>query len=201
MREVLVRDFGFSIMQDIPILLAADSAAANRKMAVENAAAMANPGDWAEFGVWKGDTARWMLPHLAPDAHLHLFDSYKGLQRDWSALPAGSFAVDTPPTFDDPRVIMHNGWFHDTAPQALADCNLTFIHIDCDLYESTLDALWSLPPLAPGTMILFDEYVHNLGNKPVDDEHRAFTEWVTNTGYPYMYLWRTAWTQVAVEIQ
>lgn len=157
-------------------------------------------GDWAEFGVYDGTTANALLPHLGPDSTFHLFDSYEGLAREWSGLPAKSFRLETPPVFTDERVVMHNGWFSDTVSQALEDSTLAFIHMDCDLYESTLDALWSLPPLREHTLILFDEYVHNLGGKPVDDEHRAFTEWVEDNGYKWKYLWRTAWTQVCVEL-
>lgn len=156
-------------------------------------------GEWVEFGVYQANTADMMLEMLPDDGVLHLFDSYEGLARDWSALPAGSFAT-APPKFTDERVVMHDGWFEDTVMDALEGRVLSFIHVDCDLYESTLDALWQLPPLREGTIILFDEYVHNLGGKPVDDEYRAFTEWTTDNNYEFEYLWRTAWTQVCVEI-
>ena len=171
----------------------------NRRLAVQNACTYQRfDGEWAEFGTYQGETATWMLDYLPEDGTLHLFDSYQGLPRRWSGLPKGSFKTE-PPSFDDPRVVMHNGWFEDTV-NVLADSNLAFIHIDCDLYESTLDVLWQLPPLRSGTIILFDEYVHNLGDKPVEDEYRAFTEWVADSGYKWRYLWRTAWTQVCVEI-
>lgn len=176
-----------------------DGAVANREIAIRTAITYQRfEGEWAEFGTWKGDTARIMLPYLPESGSLHLFDSYDGLSRDWGALPKGSFKTD-PPVFNDPRVVMHNGWFEDTV-SVLSDKTLSFIHIDCDLYESTLDVLWQLPPLRAGTIILFDEYAHTLGGKPVDDEHRAFTEWIADSGYRFRYLWRTAWTQVCVEI-
>lgn len=198
---LLVNDFGFAIMRDIPILDGCpEGSVANRKKGIDTACTFVRfEGDWAEFGTYKGQTATWMLPFLGDDCTLHLFDSYEGLARDWSGLPAGSFKTE-PPVFDDERVVMHSGWFSDTIYEALEGKTLSLIHIDCDLYESTLDALWQLPPLREHTLILFDEYVHNLGGKPVDDEHQAFTEWIEDTGYKWKYLWRTAWTQVCVEI-
>jgi predicted O-methyltransferase YrrM len=196
-----MNNFGHDIMDQIPLIETnATDPQGNRIFAVQQATSLAGAGDWAEFGVWKGGTAREMLKHLPQDGSLYLFDSYEGLHRDWSRLPAGSFKLDSPPVFEDSRAVMVNGLFKDTAAQALAGKTLGFVHIDCDLYESTVDALQSLPSLDSGTIILFDEYVHNLGDKPVDDEHRAFTEWITKTGYGFRYLWRTPWTQVCVEI-
>jgi hypothetical protein len=196
-----MNNFGHKIMDEIFVIETnVGSPQENRLFAVWAASNLAPAGDWAEFGVWKGSTAEKLLKHLPEDKLLYLFDSYEGLHRGWSALPAGSFKLDKPPVFDDPRVVMVNGLFEDTVAEALADKTLGFLHIDCDLYESTLDVLHSLPPLQAGTIILFDEYVHNLGDKPVDDEHRAFTEWVEDSGYDFQYLWRTPWTQVCVEI-
>lgn len=188
------------VLDAIPLLPnCPEGAAANRELAIQTACTYQRfEGEWAEFGTWQGSTARMMLPYMLKDGMLHLFDSYDGLSRDWGALPKGSFKTE-PPVFDDPRVVMHNGWFEDTV-SVLSDKLLSFIHIDCDLYESTLDVLWQLPPLREGTIILFDEYAHTLGNIPVDDEHRAFTEWIADSGYQFRYLWRTAWTQVCVEI-
>jgi hypothetical protein len=196
-----MNNFGYPIMETIPLLDSGlEGSQPNRMFSIGAASELVTFGDWAEFGVWKGSTANEMLKYLPEDKSLYLFDSYEGLHREWSALPAGSFKLDEPPRFNDPRVLMVNGLFEDTVGPALAGETLGFLHIDCDLYESTLDVLHSLPPLKPGTILLFDEYVHNLGDKPVDDEHRAFTEWINDTGYEFEYKWRTPWTQVCVEL-
>lgn len=197
----MTNNFGHPIMDEIPLIdSGVEGSQPNRIFSIDAAVKHVRFGDWAEFGVWKGSTAQVMLSHLPSAYRLYLFDSYEGLHRDWSGLPAGSFKLKEPPQFNDPRVVMVNGLFEDTVPDTLADKNLGFLHIDCDLYESTIDVLYSLPPLEVGTIILFDEYVHNLGNKPVDDEHRAFTKWIADTEYEFKYLWRTPWTQVCVEI-
>jgi predicted O-methyltransferase YrrM len=196
-----MNNFGSKIMGLIPVAESGKvNSQANRIFSIQLAANHVKFGDWAEFGVWKGSTAEEMLKHMPDTQKLYLFDSYEGLHRNWSGLPAGSFRLSEPPQFDDNRVVMVNGYFEDTVTDALQGKDLGFIHIDCDLYESTLDVLHSLPPLKQGAIILFDEFVHNLGDKPVDDEYRAFMEWATTSKYEFKYLWRTPWTQVCVEI-
>lgn len=157
-------------------------------------------GDWVQFGVYKGDTARMMIDLLPQDSNLLLFDSFEGLQRDWvGPFTQGYFKTDIP-QFDDPRVAVVAGYFSDTAKHYVENRDIAFAHIDCDLYESTLDALYSMGDLRPGTILLFDEYVHRIGGQSVDDEHRALTEWVADTNHKVKYLWRTEWTQVCVEV-
>jgi predicted O-methyltransferase YrrM len=194
-------NFGSPIMDTIKVLPnAPEGSEKNRKLGIDTACKeITLDGDWAEFGVYQGTTARWLLNHIPDNTTLHLFDSFEGLAREWSGLGKGFFKTK-PPVFDDSRVEMYPGWFIDTVHNALHDKELSFLHIDCDLYESTVDVLNNIPKLRPGTIILFDEYVHNLANKPVDDEHRAFTEWIVMTGHNFEYLWRTAWTQVCVRI-
>ena len=59
---------------------------------------------------------------------------------------------------------LHKGWFKDSLTAYIADnphASFSLIHIDCDLYESTRDALEpTLMRLNPGGVILFDEVFH-----------------------------------------
>jgi hypothetical protein len=158
-------------------------------------------GDWVQYGVYDGYTAGHLLRYLPPDAELVLLDSFQGLPTDWlPGFPAGTFALDIPPTFADDRARVIPGLFADTAADALRGRDLALMHIDCDLYRSTLDALHSCGTLRAGTVLLFDEYVHEIDGVRSDDEHRALTEWAEQTGHAYTYLWRTTWTQVCVSI-
>jgi len=53
------------------------------------------------------------------------------------------------------------GFYKDTLPQFDPDVRFAFIHVDCDLYESTIDALDLLlarNQVAAGCMILFDDW-------------------------------------------
>jgi hypothetical protein len=158
-------------------------------------------GDWVQYGVYDGYTARHLLRYLPPDAELVLLDSFQGLPADWlPGFPAGTFALSVPPTFADDRARVIPGMFADTAADALRGRDLALVHVDCDLYRSTLDALHACGVLRVGTVLLLDEYVHELDDVRTDDEHRALTEWAEQTGHTFTYLWRTNWTQVCVSI-
>jgi len=159
-------------------------------------------GDWAEFGVFKGDCAKLMLSALPEGSSLLLFDSFEGLQEDWTtAWKKGAFALSEKsiPVFADPRVRMIKGYFSDTLPGYFTPLapRLSFIHMDADLYSSTWDVLRHCnDAIVPGTIILFDEYV--MWGK--DEEHRALIDWANEFGREFKYLWRTQWVQVAVRI-
>jgi macrocin-O-methyltransferase TylF-like protien len=160
-------------------------------------------GDWAEFGVYKGDCAKLMLKELPTRSALHLFDSFEGLPEDWVGnWKKGSFAMpaESIPVFTDTRVKVVRGFFKDSLPGYFSSsaAPLAFIHMDADLYSSTWDVLRNCNHvIVPGTVILFDEYV--MFGK--DDEHRAFVEWTREFGREFKYLWRTRWVQVAVRIE
>ena len=150
-------------------------------------------GDFAQFGVYRGNTARIIESLMTGDRKLHLFDSFEGLPEDWTkAKKKGAFrlAEDDIPVFDSPRVVVHKGWFKDTVPPwgQQTTTPLAFLHMDADLYSSTVDVLFNIDHLIPaGAIILFDEYV--MGH--TEDEHRALLDWAAKFGREYEYLWRS----------
>ncbi len=163
------------------------------------------PGHWAEFGVFKGDCARIMLDALPQNSSLFLFDSFEGLPEDWGGKwKRGHFGLGEgeEPVFANPNVVCVKGWFKDTLPEYFKnDQILSLIHMDADLYSSTWDVLRNINHvIVPGTVILFDEYIMSTKAGYSEDEHRAFTEWVEQSGRKFEYLWRTKWVQVAVRI-
>ena len=159
-------------------------------------------GDYAEFGVYRGGCARLIHALMFGDRKLHLFDSFEGLPDDWTeSKKAGAFRLepDQIPTFNSRRAVLHKGWFKDTVPEWAKTMtgSLAFVHMDADLYSSTLDALFGINKLvAKGTIILFDEYVFGAQ----DDEHRAFTDWAEQYSRKFEYLWRTVGPQVCVRV-
>ena len=137
------------------------------------------PVSYLEFGVFKGVTLRYwtkLLKH--PDSFFHGFDSFEGLPETWGLLVNKQvFNVGgVMPKFDDPRVRLFKGWFSDTLPkyvQAFRPHASLLLHLDADLYSSTIFVLRQMRPfLRPGTIFILDEFF--------DREHelKAFTEFL-----------------------
>ncbi|MGH3931889.1 MAG: class I SAM-dependent methyltransferase [Pseudonocardiaceae bacterium] len=153
-----------------------------------------------EFGVYKGRTLT-----VIADARKHKqvfgFDSFQGLPEDWrSDIPAGTFATEQLPDIVGAELVV--GLFDDTLGDFLANHPgpVAFLHLDADLYSSTVTVLKHVGPrLHPGSVIVFDEYFNYPGWQ--QHEHRAWREFVAQTGIECRY---TAYTfnheQVAVVV-
>lgn len=66
------------------------------------------------------------------------------------------------------RVSVYEGWFKDTLTQINSEKKFAFVHLDCDLYESTFDVLhhlFSYQHLSEGAMLLFDNWYCNKASK------------------------------------
>jgi hypothetical protein len=158
-------------------------------------------GHYLEFGVFTGGTMRYMA-RRKPGQHFHGFDSFEGLPEEWSGFWLGknAFSVDGRlPSVPD-NVTLHKGWFSDTLPpwRATNPGKVAFMHIDCDLYSSTVDILENLADrMQAGTVVLFDEYF----NYPNWENHefKAWKEFVAKHGIGYEYI-GFARQQVAVRI-
>lgn len=164
-------------------------------------------GDWCQFGVFRGATARVFEAVIPPDRILHLFDSFEGLPEEWvqGGWKQGHFKVpvDKVPLFDPSRVQVHRGWFNNTVPifRSTHDDSLAFLHIDSDLYSSAIDVLDGLNELiVPGTVLLFDEFFMLANGKVSEDECRALLDWSQRNGRQWEPLWRTNWVQACVRI-
>jgi hypothetical protein len=159
------------------------------------------PGHYLEFGVFTGGTIRH-LAKLKRDQTIHGFDSFEGLPEAWGGFGLGRSAFSKSGRV--PRVpanvVLHKGWFRETLPR-WRETNtglIAFMHIDCDLYSSTVDILETLAgQLQLGTVIVFDEYF----NYPNWERHefQAWQEFTTKHDVQYEYL-GYARQQVAVRI-
>lgn len=122
------------------------------------------PGALAEVGVYRGGTAR-LLALAQPSRRLLLFDTFSGLPpvRDGVDLHhCGDFAdtsLEAVRRFvNHPRAEFRCGLFPATAA-GLEDLTFAFVHVDCDLHDSVRDCCeWFYPRLAPGGVLLFDDY-------------------------------------------
>ena len=159
-------------------------------MAAALAAAPAE-GLYLEFGVYSGATLRQIAQH-APAGTVFGFDSFEGLPEHWrSGFGAGAFSVEGLPEVPGAELVV--GWFDATLPGFLAEHPgpVAFLHLDADLYSSTVTVLDALADrLRPGTVVLFDEYFNYPGWE--EHEHRAWGEFVERTGISFEYLGLTA---------
>jgi O-methyltransferase len=133
--------------------------------------------DYLEFGVYRGESMAWWSDHITDSAARFIgFDTFTGLPEAWTAeAPAGTFSVaGQPPRFHDPRCSFEVGLFQNTVPQFLSKFtrrNRLVLHLDADLYSSTLFVLTSVSRLViPGDLLFFDEFA------TPTDEFRAFDD-------------------------
>jgi hypothetical protein len=156
---------------------------------------------WVEFGAWMGETTRLIA---STGHHVHSFDSFRGLPEKWrdanaalnpadratfttQFLSKGSFSRRGRPPFPDApgtNITWHVGWFSETLPRFLEENperNVSFVHIDCDLYVSASAALRLLAPrLAPRAILVFDELINYAEFE--QHEMRALVELATGSG-------------------
>ncbi|MFN3076288.1 MAG: TylF/MycF/NovP-related O-methyltransferase [Alphaproteobacteria bacterium] len=78
------------------------------------------------------------------------------------------------------QVLIFEGWFRDTVPTLSDTVRFGVVHVDCDLYASTMDALTPLFErrlIAKGALVLFDDWNCNHAS-PEFGERRAWQELV-----------------------
>lgn len=138
--------------------------------------------------------------HLTPKRQVIGLDSFCGLpkntHRRW---PEGGFRLNhsyhptipmgepvTPDKVirffaecDVSKPLIISGYYSDASSQFdLATDHVALLHIDCDLYESTLTALnMAKDKIRDGTVVLFDDWF-NFRGSPDEGEQRAFGEFL-----------------------
>jgi len=163
-------------------------------------------GDLVEFGTMTGFTARAIgaamlaveRQYALPQRHLHLYDSFVGLPE-----PESSPDTDSPhvklghwaaggcmvlnkeqlheamvEVLDVDRFNIVEGWYAESVPKIAEDQLFGFLHVDCDLYQSTidcLDPLFSRGQISKGAVICFDDWNCNRAGNEFG-ERRAFIE-------------------------
>lgn len=125
-------------------------------------------GLWLEFGVYDGGTLLRMSKYT--EKTIYGFDSFEGLPEDWTGrvepsgltFPKGTFNLRGNMPWVPDNVHLVKGWFCNTIPPFIKenDKQVSFIHIDSDIYSSCKDILEGLVAhMKNGCVIVFDELV------------------------------------------
>lgn len=132
-------------------------------------------GDVVECGTSKGGSAILLalaIRLLGIRKKVYVFDSFEGLPQPNAAVDKGynkgmfrSSLQDLQQKLKDLQVdqivCIRDGWFEKSIPAFLQDDppKIALLHIDCDLYESTLDCMSGLYPLvSDGAAVIMDDF-------------------------------------------
>ncbi len=148
---------------------------------LENQALANQEIHYFEFGVASGVSFKWWLANNKNvNSTFHGFDTFEGLPESWGHFDKGDMASSMP-TIDDARGHFYKGLFQaslvpfiETNFTFLKQKNKKIIHLDADLYSSTVFALAQLYPfLNVGDLILFDEFTVPM------HEFKAYDEFIS----------------------
>ncbi|CAF1543732.1 unnamed protein product [Adineta steineri] len=152
-------------------------------------------GLWMEFGVYRGSSlkliADWKRMFCGNNSQpVYGFDTFTGLPTDWrGGYGRGAFTIPNGTNISVPyNTILVKGLFIDTLPNQLLlfdrqyQCHtpVSFVHIDCDIYDGTRDILFLLGSrFVSGTILLF----HELFNYPGYEKHelKALYEFLSSS--------------------
>ena len=158
-----------------------------------------DPGDYLEFGTFYGKS--FAMAHLFArrtgfnKMRFFAFDSFEGFPHDEGTFRAGHLVV-TKKFFskyiksrgvDTRRVVITEGIFKDSLTESVKTAHklerASVVHLDCDLYESTRDALNFIEDLVqPNTILIFDDwraydYLEGPEKANAMGQQKAFAEW------------------------
>lgn len=133
-------------------------------------------GDIVECGCYKGGNAILMalkLKELGVKRKIVLFDSFEGLPEPSEVHDAGYKTGQFSASFEELKsnIIkleleeyfdLQKGWFNSTVPAYISknnDLKIALLHIDCDLFTSTMDCFPALfKKLSPNGIAIFDDF-------------------------------------------
>ncbi|MHB1685974.1 MAG: TylF/MycF/NovP-related O-methyltransferase [Ignavibacteriaceae bacterium] len=158
--------------------------------------------NYIEFGVADGPSFKWwMEKNQNPSSCFAGFDTFTGLPEDWNFLyKKGAMSHEKEiVNLVDKRGELIAGLFQDTLPPFLKRFSFTkrtVLHLDADLYSSTLYVLTSIAPfLKKDDVLFFDEFFVPTG------EFKAFTDFINSYYIKYQIIGAiNNYLQIAIKI-
>ena len=152
-------------------------------------------GAVAEFGVYQGGGAK-LIAAFKGDRPLHLFDTFEGMPSVDSSVDLhreGDFADSSLSSVKSYLETcrdchFHAGFFPASTAELPDSAEFSFVHLDVDLYESTLAGLrWFFPRMMEGGVIISHDYtaISCPGVK------KAFDEFFADQCEDVTHLWDT----------
>ncbi|APG28027.1 hypothetical protein A7E78_09375 [Syntrophotalea acetylenivorans] len=152
------------------------------------------PGDAVEVGVYKGGTALLMATALKNSTQqIHLFDTFCGMpaaKPDVDLHRAGDFSDTTAESVSSllqnfNNIHLHPGLFPDSLPRDWHNHRFSLVHIDVDIFSSTLACCrYFYPRLNPGGVMVIDDY----GFPSCPGVRKAVDEYFNNCDQRPLYL-------------
>lgn len=134
-----------------------------------------------ECGVASGKSLNWITQ--CTEKTVYGFDSFRGLPEDWVksasiTIPKGVFQCIQP---TNEQVEFWEGLYSETLPKwkEQHSGNIAFLHVDSDLYSSSVTILSELnDQIVPGSIIVFDD-MYSVPEYEYweQGEYKAFNEW------------------------
>jgi len=135
-------------------------------------------GDIAEVGVYRGGSSK-LICEAKGKKKLHLFDTFEGLPPLHHEDSEKQFYENQfSSSFDNVKaylknyqdVYLYKGLFPSTA-EPITNEKFSFVHLDVDLYESTLDCIkFFYPRLEKGAILISHDYGYAPGVKKAFDD-------------------------------
>jgi hypothetical protein len=145
---------------------------------------------WMEFGVASGKTINYISKFT--NNKVYGFDSFEGLPEKWrDGFDKGAFNREGVLPEVNSNVELIKGWFNETLINFIEKHNkkVSFIHIDADLYSSTIYILNTLKNyMDTDCVIVFDELVNYPGFDGDTGELKAFYEFITENNVDYTWI-------------
>jgi O-methyltransferase len=160
---------------------------------------LTTPGCIVECGTWRGGMIAGIADLLGSGRSYYLYDSFQGLPpateidgelaRRWQADTASpTYYNNCAASEEEARTAMSRsaaktyrivkGWFEETLPKERPSEPIALLRMDADWYESTKCILDNLiPRMAPGGMVIVDDYYAWEGCTAAVNEFVAARKW------------------------